>query len=103
CWQLDDRPLASYLLTTALQGISDEKERLGMSLAGIQFLQQTGQLPQADKLLSEVLAHKEWGKSAALWRLAGKLAGRRDLTARAMECLEKALELEYAKLPEVID
>src|SRR5262249_56346867 len=50
-----------------------------------------------------VLAHQEWGQRAALWRLAGKLAGRRDRTARALECLEKALELEYAQLPEVID
>src|SRR5205085_3067607 len=89
--------------TTALDGIKDEKERLGLSLAGLRFLWQTGQLPQADKLLRDLLAHKEWGKHAALWRLAGKIAGRRDQTARALECLERALELEYAKLPEVID
>ncbi len=103
CWQLEDRPLANNLLTTALDGIQDDKERLGMSLAGLQFLWHTNQLPQADKLLQELLAHKEWGKHAALWRLAGKIAGKRDQTARALECLERALELEYAKLPEVID
>jgi ferric-dicitrate binding protein FerR (iron transport regulator) len=103
CWQLDDRPLANSLLARALHGIKEDKERLGMSLAGIQFLWQTGQLPQTDKLLQEVLAHKEWGQQAALWRLAAALAERRDQSARALECLEMALALEYAKLPEVID
>jgi ferric-dicitrate binding protein FerR (iron transport regulator) len=103
CWQLGDRPLANSLLARTLHGIKEDKERLGMSLAAIQFLWQTAQLPQTDKLLQEVLAHKEWAQHAALWRLAAALAERRDQSARALECLEKALELEYAKLPEVID
>src|SRR5207249_2247288 len=90
-------------LTTAPNGVKDKKERLGMSLAGLQFLWQTSQFPQADRLLQDGLAHKEWGKHPARWRLAGKIAGRRDQTARALECLERALELGYAKLPEVID
>lgn len=74
-----------------------------MSLAGIQFLWQTAQLPQADKWLEEVLRHPTWGKRASLWRLAAALAEHRDLPARALECLETALELEYAARPPVID
>jgi tetratricopeptide (TPR) repeat protein len=103
CWQLDDQPLANHLLTTALEGISDKKEQLSMKLAGIRFLSQSAQLPQADQLLGELLANAETAKQAALWRLAADLAGKRDLTARQLECLEKALDAEYASLPEVVD
>ncbi|HYT93743.1 MAG TPA: hypothetical protein VEL76_33800, partial [Gemmataceae bacterium] len=34
---------------------------------------------------------------------AADLATKRDMTARALECLEKALDAEYASLPEVVD
>ena len=33
----------------------------------------------------------------ALWRLAGSLAEQRDMKARAMECLEKALDAEFKR------
>jgi tetratricopeptide (TPR) repeat protein len=103
CWQLEDGPLANQLLASALHGIADEDERLGLSVAGVQFLWETAQLPQADRLLRELLAHKEWGRRSALWRLAGYVAVRRDQTARAPECLERALELEHAEAPEAVD
>ncbi|HYT90962.1 MAG TPA: hypothetical protein VEL76_19785, partial [Gemmataceae bacterium] len=103
CWQLDDQPLANHLLTIALDGIGEEKERLTMRLGGLQFLWQTSQLPQADQLLQTVLSDGKSGKEPALWRLAAALAEKRDQPARSLECLERALDLEYGKLPEVVD
>src|SRR5262249_16380124 len=43
------------------------------------------------------------GKRPLLWRMAARLAARRDQPAREKECLGRALDLEYAALPDVID
>src|SRR5262249_26226020 len=59
CWQLDDAPQANHLLGVALAGIKDKKDRLPMKLAGLGFLWQTGQFPQADGLLQEILSDAE--------------------------------------------
>jgi tetratricopeptide (TPR) repeat protein len=103
CWQLDDQPLANHLLDTALRRIADDKERTAMTLAGIDFLSHTAQLPQADQLLRGLLADPKLARRASLWRIGTKLAERRELTARELECLEHALDAEYRKLPAVID
>jgi tetratricopeptide (TPR) repeat protein len=102
CWQLEDRPLADHLLSTALEG-TPEKERVALTLAGIRFYQNTGQLARADGLLQKLEADPKLAGSAGLWRLGAGLAEGRDMQARALFCLEKALEAEYQQMPEVID
>ncbi len=102
CWQVGDQPLASNLLAAALDG-GDEAERLGTSLAAVHFLVQTGQHADADLRLRPLLEHKELARQPGLWRLAGQIADARGLTARSIECLERALALEYQDLPDVID
>ena len=42
-------------------------------------------------------------QDSALWRLAAQVAERRGMEAKSIACLEKALDLEYQHLPEVID
>jgi tetratricopeptide (TPR) repeat protein len=103
CWQLDDTPQANQLLGLALDDIQDAKERDGMKLAAVLFYRQTKQLPQADQLLAQLLDDPKLAQKPGLWRLAGKIASERKMTARSMECLEKALDLEYKDLPEVIN
>jgi predicted Zn-dependent protease len=103
CWQVDDQPLANHLLALALDDLPDDKDRLPMRLAGMSFLWETGQLTRADQMLRELLADPKAPHKAALWRLAAKLAERRGMTARQMECLEQALALEHEHLPEVIN
>jgi Tfp pilus assembly protein PilF len=103
CWQLDDQPLADRLLETALEGVPAGKEGLSVRLAGLSLLWETGQLARADEALSKLLAEPDVPHQAALWRLAAKLAERRDMPAREMECLEHALDAEYANLPEVVN
>jgi tetratricopeptide (TPR) repeat protein len=103
CWDLDDQPLAGELLTMAVDGIADPDERSAMSLAAFGFLRDTGQLPEADQLLQRLLADPKLARQSLLWRLAHDLAKSRDMSARAVECLEKALDIEAEQPPEVID
>ena len=103
CWDLDDQPLAGELLATALDGVAEPMERTALALAAFDFLRETGQLPEADRLLQGLLADEKLARQSLLWRLGHALAQQRDLPARAIECLEKALALEAEHPPEVID
>ncbi len=103
CWQLGDQPLASNLLAAALDDIHDEDERLLTTLSAVAFLHQTRQLAAADARLRPLLENDKLAGQPALWRLAGRIAEARGLTARSIECLERALALEYRDLPEIIN
>jgi hypothetical protein len=103
CWDLDDQPLAGELLATALANISDPAERTALSLAAFGFYRETAQLPEADRLLQSLLADPNLASESLLWRLGHGLAQDRDMPARAVECLERALELEAERPPDVID
>src|SRR5262249_25683567 len=84
-------------------GIRDKKERLGMTLAAVEFLRETGQLTEAERLLQPLLDDPETGKRGSLWRLAAQGASDRDVPARKLECLGRALDAEVRDLPQVID
>jgi Tfp pilus assembly protein PilF len=103
CWQLDDQPLANRLLAMALDRIPDDKTRLPLRLAAIDFFVESGQLAQADALLQQLLDDPKLARRAALWRLAVQIAERRDRKARALACLERALDAEYREPPEALD
>src|SRR5439155_11347857 len=90
CWQLDDQPRANHLFGTAFD-VTPEKERLGMTLAAIGYLRETGQLAHADELLQRLLADPKLAGKASLWRLSEQLAQQRDMPARQFACLERAL------------
>jgi Tfp pilus assembly protein PilF len=100
CWQLGDQPLANHLYSVALADVKDDKQRLVLTLLGLEFLWQTAQFVKADEVLQKLLDDPEQSKRPALWRLAANLAERRDRRDRQLLCLEKALELEYHNLPE---
>jgi ferric-dicitrate binding protein FerR (iron transport regulator)/tetratricopeptide (TPR) repeat protein len=102
CWQLGDQPLASNLLAAAFDGLGNDDERLLTTLSAVGFLWQTGQHAAADARLRPLLDDKELAGQAALWRMAGRVADARGMTARSIDCLERALALEYEDLPEVI-
>ncbi len=103
CWQLGDQPSAGYLLTTALEGIVEEKPRQLMTLLAIDFLMETSQWIPADQLVQQLLADPKLAKKPGLWRLAAALAEKRDMKARELECLERALDAEYQELPDLIN
>jgi ferric-dicitrate binding protein FerR (iron transport regulator)/tetratricopeptide (TPR) repeat protein len=102
CWQLGDQPLASNLLAAVLGGIENDDERALTALSAVAFLHQTGQYAAADERLRPLLEHETLARQPELWRLAGRIADARGLAARSIECLERALALEYKDLPEVI-
>jgi Tfp pilus assembly protein PilF len=103
CWQLEDQTLANHLLRTALEDVPEKKGRLPLTLAGIAFFRESGQLAQADQLLRKLLDDPDMARRADLWRIGGQIAEQRDLPVQALECLEKALEVEADNPPEVVD
>jgi ferric-dicitrate binding protein FerR (iron transport regulator) len=102
CQQLEDEPLAYYLLSTALDSATD-KERPALTLAAVEFHAQNGQLEQAERTLQKLLDDPKLAANGSQWRLASQLAERRDNKARAVDCLERALDAEYRHLPPVIN
>jgi hypothetical protein len=103
CWQLDDQPLAQHLYGVALTDLPAGRERLALQLAGLEFLWHTGQLARADTLLRTLLTEPGNAGRAELWRLAAKLAEKRDMPARRLECLERTLAAEFRDSPAVIN
>src|SRR5262249_46081673 len=102
-WQLGDAPLAENLLAAALQGVTDESERLVVALAAVEYLLATSQDVRADSLITPLLQDPAYSKRSGLWRLAAQVAQRRGETARSITCLETALDLEFQNLPEQIN
>src|SRR5262249_21381629 len=70
---------------------------------GVLYYQQTKQLPQADQLLAKILAEPKQAEKPGLWRLASEIAAQRGQTAQSLAHLEKALDLEFKNLPDVIN
>ena len=102
CQQLKDPTLADTLLAAALDGITDDAERLIVHLAAIDYLSHTSQQDRAGALMEGLLGNDKWNEAPLLWRLAARLATERGEGERSSECLERALDLEYRELPNVI-
>jgi tetratricopeptide (TPR) repeat protein len=100
--QVGDAALAEEIFETVMSG-APEGERLGLTLARIEFFRQTQQLPRADALLKSLLADKRYTGSPALWYLAEVIADARGMTARAIGLRQKALEIELEHPPEKVD
>jgi ferric-dicitrate binding protein FerR (iron transport regulator) len=103
CWQLGDAPLAENLITAALDKPADEAERVTATAAAIEYLLATNQVARADELVKPMLEDSKLSRRPGLWRLASQIAQRRGQVARAITCLENALEMEFQNLPNVIN
>jgi tetratricopeptide (TPR) repeat protein len=103
CWQLSDQPLAHELLTRALDGFKDDDDRLPVTLAAVQYLLHTNQFAQADSLLQGLLDNDTFAMYPELWRIGVQIADSRAMNDKAIARLERALELEYLELPEVLN
>jgi predicted Zn-dependent protease len=102
-WQLEDHVLANALHARALAGIDDPKDKHQMQRAVLDFLWNSNQVESADELLAEMLADKDNAQNPDLWRLGVQYADHRKLNARSLECLQKALDAEFPRLPEVVN
>jgi tetratricopeptide (TPR) repeat protein len=102
CYQLGDVAMADTLLDQALDNLPAD-EKAYTKLAAIHFLNATGRYDRADKEVRELLGDPKLATSSMLWRLASQTADNRKDPVRSIECLERALDIEYAGLPEVFD
>lgn len=103
CWQLGDAPLAENIQTAALASPKDNAERLKITAAAVEYLMATNQLAEADDLLAPLLNNAAFNQRAMLWRVGARIAQQRNLTAAWVHRLEQALEIEYRKMPEMVN
>jgi tetratricopeptide (TPR) repeat protein len=101
--ELGDLDLANQLIAQALEACEPGSIRNSARMMAIEFYFHTSQLAQADMMLQQVLANEQFKKDPGFWRIASALAAQRKLPARALACLEQALDLEFRDLPAVVD
>jgi tetratricopeptide (TPR) repeat protein len=102
CRQFGDQSLADDLFQQALAGVS-EQNRPATILAAIEYLWQVGQTARAVSMLQPLLTEPVFSGNATLWRLAALLAGQQGTGWENIPYLEKALDVEYHDLPEIIN
>ena len=100
--QLGDAALCDEVLAAILAKASD-KERNAVTLVCVQFQAERKNFAQADRLLGKLLADKELAQHSELWRGRSHIVKQLGQTAESVRCLEKALDLEYAELPEIVN
>jgi hypothetical protein len=100
--QFGEQPLAHEILSKSL---APERERVHPSLifSAVQLLYWTGKPRLAQEWLDPLLEDYELAKQPALWRLAAAVAQQCGDPRRQWQCVEKALDLEFALLPEMVD
>ncbi|HEV3204606.1 MAG TPA: VIT domain-containing protein, partial [Gemmataceae bacterium] len=102
CFQMGDHPLAEELFNQGFVGVTAE-DRPATNLAGVEYLWQTGQVARADSLLQPLLNDETVAKRSSIWRLAAWLANQRGAGLESVPYLEKAMEIEFQQLPDVIN
>src|SRR5262249_20243926 len=103
CADLEDQPLGNELLAVTLDSASDGAERLFVRLLGVEYFWHTQQTERGDQLLQDLLTDATLARQSSLWRLSVRLAADLNQKKRQFAALERALDLEYQHLPEVID
>ena len=98
CRQLGDAGLGDVVVDAVLTGVPDD-ERLGTTLAALEYLVQAGKHDRAEALLTSLLSREPHSESPTLWRLASRVASDGGRLARSVSHLERATDLEYENLP----
>ncbi len=99
---LGDEALSEEILTAILAKAA-AAERDGLTLACIDYLAERKSFAHADRLLAKALEDKKLAQHSELWRWRAEVTQSYGQTATSVECLEKALDLEYADLPELVN
>lgn len=102
CRQLGDAGLGDKLVDQVLTGVPHD-EQIGTTLAALGYLVEAGKHDRADALLKLLLSRQPYSESPALWRLAARIASDGRRLARSASYLERAVDLEYEKLPKRYD
>jgi Tfp pilus assembly protein PilF len=92
-----ERIFASVTTSGATEG------RVPRTLAAVGYLWSTDQQTRASAMLEPLLSDDGVDCPPALWKLAAAMAQKRGLPVRAAEYLDRALDLQYAQLPDDVD
>jgi len=101
CAMLGQTEAAKAIFAVAKPHLAEAKP--AVRLAAAMFALHYGKPGEAQGMLQPLLEDKEMQQSPALWRLAAGIAQQRRQTRRYAESMERALDLEFAWLPETID
>ncbi len=96
-----DSGLTDELLTLACSAASDTDP--GFDLAAISCMWRTKRLGRAEILLQKLLAKEPFAQQADMWRLAARLAQERGQTGKVVACLDRALDLDFYQLPQLVN
>jgi ferric-dicitrate binding protein FerR (iron transport regulator) len=97
-----DAALVEELYDVA-QRTAPADDRLCVTLARIDHYRRHQQLAKADALLQTLLGTRDYADSADLWRLAEAIATARGMTAAAIGCRQRALDIQYEDLRDLAD
>jgi tetratricopeptide (TPR) repeat protein len=100
--ELGEPALAEDLMSRALETTKDAGHRLVL-LSALNFFKRHQKFDRVDALLKEALADQALERLASLWRLGAEMAQRKNALSRAVACLEKAMDLEFEALPDVVN
>lgn len=101
-YQLGDAALAEELFASATAEVPAD-ERFSLNMTMVDYLWNTGQHARADKVLEPLLADKQYAEYPELWRLASAIAAGRGQLARALSFQERALDLDFGNMPELVN
>ena len=87
----------------AVTAAGSQELQVSRTLAAVRYLWSTEQQSRAAAMLEPLLDDGRFGDEPTLWRLAAVMADQRGLGGRAAEYLDRALDLEYAELPDEVD
>jgi predicted Zn-dependent protease len=102
CDHLGDSAAAENLVRKLTERPGDSLQ-FALALVSVDWLAQAQGAEKALTLLEPLLNDKRFGDNATLWRLAARLAVQGRQATRSFTCLERALDLEYRPLPDVLD
>ncbi len=102
CQQVGYGELGKEVLAMALRGASGRQE-LALKLAAVGYYRRGHRWTDADRILSELLADERLAGWASLWRAAADVSFKRGRTASAVHRLDRALDIEYRRLPKKVN
>lgn len=99
---LGETESAERIFAAVTTSLSPETRGLE-TLAAVSYLWRTQQRSRAEAMLDALLANDRYENSPVLWHLASRMAKAQGMSARAAECLDRALALQFDHQPKEID
>lgn len=100
--QIKQNRITEDLLAEALKDLVPKEYPLA-SLLAAEYLMKEKRFAEAERFLVPFLKMKGWDKQPQLWRKASELARLKKEEALSVARLERAMQLEYENLPELIN